>query len=135
VLAFDEQRLECVKPANKKLEGMQTELSRIPLGSTVRDLITGYRGVVIATTTTWLGSPARVGVEAEELGKDGKPLEGEWFDQNRVEILEGVDYSLMPDRESAASVAATSEKSAAPPGGPRPDPHPTSRGVFSAGGE
>lgn len=57
----------------------------VELGDEVIDPITGYKGVVIAIST-WLWGCRRVGVQA--LGvHDGKPVEDQWFDDNRVTIL------------------------------------------------
>ena len=119
---FDEQRLEVVKAPSSLLASLPVEPSKIALGSTVKDAITGFKGVVVATTTM-LGGRATVGVESQSLAKDGKPTEGSWFEEARVELIKGPNPKLLPP----AVVKAAVEK---PPGGPQPDPAPRYRGSF-----
>jgi len=85
----------------------------IELGSTVKDLITGYKGVVIGRCE-WLHGCTRLIVEAEEL-KDGKPIEPQWFDEQRVELVK------KPSAKLLKSLAAVKPEA---PGGPQPDPKP-----------
>ena len=60
--------------------------SRIPLGVVVRDVITGFTGVVIGRTE-YLNGCVRVGVQPRKLDKDGKVKEIEWIDERQVEVL------------------------------------------------
>lgn len=142
---FDEQRLEIVGPIPAKLAcAMPIVMSHVVLGSLVRDMVTGFTGVVVGTST-WLGGPARVGVEARQLNKDCKPLEGQWFEQGRIEVLEGPSVAYVPsDGAWIPVIPSPQSEDAVPPliaqepkktGGPQPDPRPASRDVFSAGGE
>lgn len=55
-------------------------------GDLVRDLVTGYEGIV-TVRTTWLHGCDRVGVVPNEL-HDGKPGDQECFDEHRVEVVE-----------------------------------------------
>lgn len=57
----------------------------VPLGSKVRDLITGLEGVAIGRST-WLYGCVRIGVEPLAL-KDGKPAESVWLDEQRMEVV------------------------------------------------
>ena len=54
----------------------------VKLGSKVTDSITGFTGIATARTE-YMNGCVRVGIEAP-LGADGKLLEVEWFDEQRV---------------------------------------------------
>ena len=77
------------------------------LGDKVREAYTGFTGTLTARTE-WLYGCARITIEPEEL-KDGKPIEAETFDEQRIEVIE----SRSPYQSSDA-VAIT--------GGPQDDP-------------
>ena len=79
----------------------------IKLGNKVRDNITGFTGIAVGRTE-WLFGCSRIGIQATEL-KDGKPVETEWIDEQRVEVIEDLP------RVISADSAATS-------GGPQRDP-------------
>ncbi len=55
----------------------------VRLGQKVTDNITGFSGIVTARTEFLYGC-VRVCVEPEEL-KDGKPIEAQWFDEQRLD--------------------------------------------------
>ncbi len=55
------------------------------LGDSVRDTLTGYKGIVVAVTY-WLYGCTRAAVQSVDL-KDGKTIEPEWFDEQRVEVV------------------------------------------------
>jgi len=78
------------------------------LGSKVKDTLTGFSGIATARTE-WLYGCARISIEPTEL-KDGKPIEAQWFDEQRVEVI----------KELAPTV---SKDSSATSGGPQRDPH------------
>jgi len=59
--------------------------SRIPLGSKVRDTITGFEGTATARIT-YLHSVEQLRVESKGLF-EGKPIEAQWVDEPRVELL------------------------------------------------
>lgn len=85
---------------------------KIPyLGDRVKDKVTGFEGIVIGRTE-WLYGCTRLGVESESM-HEGKPIASQWFDQQRVEILQ------------AGVVAAEDPKDSGPVtkiGGPKNDP-------------
>jgi hypothetical protein len=58
---------------------------KIELGSTVRDKITGYTGLVVCRAE-WLYGCRRYTVQAKEL-KDGKPIEPIGGDEDQFEIV------------------------------------------------
>lgn len=80
----------------------------VKLGNKVRDTITGFTGVAVARTD-WLYGCSRIGVEQAGLDKDGKPLEVQWFDEQRVQVVADDGPTVSPD-------------SAATSGGPKRDP-------------
>jgi hypothetical protein len=56
------------------------------LGSKVKDEVTGFEGIGVSFTE-WMYGCNRVGIESLAL-KDGKPIPPQYFDEQRVEILE-----------------------------------------------
>ena len=58
---------------------------RIPMGSTARDIITGFTGAVTAQARYITGCDQYVLVPR---GAPDKIVKGEWFDDNRLEVLE-----------------------------------------------
>ena len=81
----------------------------IKLGSKVRDNLTGFTGIATGRSEFQYGC-ARVLIEPQEL-KDGKPVEGQWFDEQRVELVQ---------QKAPVVSAASSAKT----GGPQNDPRP-----------
>lgn len=73
----------------------------IELGQKVQDSLTGFEGVATARTEYLYGC-VRVLVEPGLL-KDGKPIEGEWFDEQRIdadsEVKTGGPGRVAPDRD------------------------------------
>jgi hypothetical protein len=57
----------------------------IPLGSKVRDSVTGVEGIV-TSRTNWLTGCATCGVQ-QKVGKDGKVPDAMHFDEPRLEVL------------------------------------------------
>lgn len=79
----------------------------IKLGNQVRDIYTGFTGIATARTD-WLFGCSRICIEPQEL-KDGKPIEGQWFDEQRVEVIGKKPHKLSRDNNAKS-------------GGPRKDP-------------
>lgn len=75
----------------------------IILGSQVRDTVTGFSGIA-AARTEWVYGCTRIGIESKKL-HEGKPIETQWFDEQRVEI-----------------VLAEDQTTPLPKGGPQSDP-------------
>jgi hypothetical protein len=80
----------------------------IELGNKVRDTLTGFTGIAVGRTT-WLYGCTRIAIEPNKLGKDGKPAEPHWFDEQRIEVI-------------AKSKPKVSADSRAKTGGPQLDP-------------
>ena len=69
--------------------------------------MTGFEGIAIGRTE-WMYGCTRYAIEPTEL-KDGKPIEAQWFDEQRVEAV-----------AEAPKAAPAAPKT--PPGGPQNDP-------------
>ena len=59
--------------------------SKFKLGSRVKDIITGFEGIVVARSQ-WLNNCSTYGVQPEEL-KNGIPQEKQWFDEPQLELV------------------------------------------------
>ena len=57
---------------------------KLTLGDKVRDLVTGFEGIIIAKTE-WLYGCTRVGLQGP-LNKEGLVSEAQWFDE--LQLLE-----------------------------------------------
>ena len=68
---------------------MKIKHKDIELGDHVKDRLTGFEGIVTARTE-WLYGCIRVAVLNQELNKDGKVREAEWFDEAQVERIKAV---------------------------------------------
>lgn len=71
----------------------------IKLGTTVRDVITGFEGVVTGRAE-YLTGCAQVQVVPRVLDKDGKRRDSEWFDEQRVSPLPGVDLLTLDNTKT-----------------------------------
>ena len=85
----------------------------VKLGNKVRDLITGFEGVAIARTEYLYGC-VHICI-APKLGADGKRPENEWFDEQRVEVVEDTPVPV-----AAGYSATTGGPADAPPARPTP---------------
>lgn len=86
----------------------------IPVGSKVKDRITGFAGIAIAYTH-WLNGCNRVTIQSQDF-KDGRPVDPYTCDEQQVIVLARADGSPA----TPASEEATQETK--PTGGPRPEP-------------
>jgi hypothetical protein len=66
------------------------------LGKRVKDIITGYEGIVVSIST-WLNKCRRFGVQAQGL-KDGEPRKVEYVDVEQAEFIgeEKIDLQTKP---------------------------------------
>ena len=78
----------------------------IRLGEKVKDTISGFEGFATARTIYFYGC-IRVLVEPSGLAKDGKPHEGQWFDEARLgsasEGTGGPERPVPPAREGSTA--------------------------------
>lgn len=116
----DEMRLEVTAPPiipAGRSEAMG--LPVIPLGSKVRDIVSGMEGTAISRTRWFAGSINYT--VAPKIDKDGKRVDSESFDRMQLQVLEPPLPQLM--RALAGEVeGATPAKKALPPGGPQDNP-------------
>ena len=56
------------------------------LGKEVKDRITGFKGTLISINFDLFGC-VQATVKPSSLDKDGKMLDGQWFDVNRLDII------------------------------------------------
>jgi hypothetical protein len=94
-----------------------SEENKIPLGSHVRDIYTGFEGTLVARTM-WLHGCDRLSIEPRKVKEDGTLAESMAFDAPRVELI-----ALEPVRRSADE---PTEKTGGP-NGPAPKRNPTPR--------
>ena len=90
----------------------------IPLGTVIKDRLTGYTGVAVACTY-WLDGCIRYAIVPMKVNKDGRPAEELWFDIQRIEVLKTKSPVLDTPKKHAKKHA---KKSGKPPGGPQHDP-------------
>lgn len=64
----------------------------LKLGCIAKDKITGFQGVVVATTD-WLNGCLRVTIQPQEM-KDGKPIESHTFDAEQIEVVEPTEVTV-----------------------------------------
>ncbi len=61
-------------------------MDKIEAGDKVKDIVTGFEGIVIAVTH-WLNGCTRMGVQSDVL-KDGLPTDTIWFDEPQLSLVE-----------------------------------------------
>lgn len=57
------------------------------LGKSVKDRITGFKGTVISVNFDLFGC-VQATVKPSSLDKDGKMIDAQWFDVNRLEVTD-----------------------------------------------
>jgi len=87
-----------------------TSRFKLGLGDKVRDSISGHTGVITCRSDSLHGC-AQYCVRPQEI-KDGKPVEGSWFDEGQLELVE------------SGVVKSYNAPSPTPIGGIALDPHP-----------
>jgi hypothetical protein len=93
---------------------------RFDLGDKVKDRITGMTGIVISRSEHLFGCE-RYWVEPQEL-KDAKPVDGRWFDQDSLELVEADVIKRTRTRVVAAQSDEVDERPARRVGGPDNQP-------------
>jgi hypothetical protein len=58
----------------------------VKLGTVVRDTITGFTGIA-TSRTEYLNGCVHVQVQPKAVGKDGKPIDSQYFDEQRIELV------------------------------------------------
>lgn len=80
----------------------------ITLGSIVKDTLTGFKGMATGKTQ-WLFGCTRIAIEPTSC-KDGKPIEMQWFDEQRIQVIK--EGKPTPTKDATESTS----------GGPQRDP-------------
>jgi hypothetical protein len=84
---FDEDRVEIIKKAKVPFNAPTDErLLALPIGAEAKDKITGFKGI-IAGIAVHLSGDIHVALEPEKLDKDGSPVEIQFFNDTRVEVI------------------------------------------------
>lgn len=60
---------------------------RYELGDKLKDRVTGMVGVATVRSEHLFGCE-RYWIEPQQIGTDGKPIEGRWIDQDSLELVE-----------------------------------------------
>jgi len=55
----------------------------VKLGDYAKDSISGFEGIVYGLAEYLYGC-RRVGLKPKNVGKDGKPIQDEWFDEGQI---------------------------------------------------
>lgn len=98
---------------------------KFDLGDKVRDRITGMEGIVVSRSEHLFGCE-RYWVDPQEL-KDGKPVDGRWFDQDSLTLVAAgvitpTRVRVVDARTDAADVRRVPERKT---GGPANQPAST----------
>ena len=96
------------------------QIGNVKLGDLVRDVVSGYTGIVVCCSL-WLNGCWRIIVQSQEI-KDGKIVENVCFDDLQLEVVEAGKVAcgnrdLIPDRPVASPVPTARRTT----GGPRDD--------------
>lgn len=67
----------------------------VELGDKAKDSVTGFEGICIARTM-WLNGCVRVTLQSDKLDKDGKPQEGQTFDEPQLVVTKAGKVSCGP---------------------------------------
>lgn len=57
----------------------------VQLGDKAKDQVTGFEGICVARTE-WLNGCVRVTLQSDKLDKEGKPQEGQTFDEPQLVV-------------------------------------------------
>jgi len=72
------------------------------LGDEVKDLITGFSGIVYSRTQ-WIHNCNTYGIKSKTL-KDNKPMDNEFFDEPQLQII--AEKQIKEDRETGGPCSA-----------------------------
>lgn len=80
----------------------------IALGSKVRDMISGFEGIATGHCDYLYGCSQYL-IAPDRLGDKGELLDSQWFDEQRVEVVEA---RVIPFAEHATAVAGGPQRDA-----------------------
>ncbi|MEA3225049.1 MAG: hypothetical protein U9Q07_03800 [Planctomycetota bacterium] len=80
----------------------------IKIGDRVRDKVSGFQGIATARHE-YMNGCVRFTIDSEEL-KDGKPIDGHWFDEQQIEAIEDKALEVIPAQVGGPQKAPPSLK-------------------------
>ncbi len=93
---------------------MELKVWEFDLGVEVKDVITGFQGVIMARTEYLTGCD-RFGVQPQKLDKDGKERDANWYDGSRLrQVGKGVELTK-PKKGVPAKPGGPGKRSDLPP--------------------
>jgi hypothetical protein len=92
------------------------ESPKLKLGDHVRDVISGFEGILICKTE-WLYQCVRYGVSPTRLKDDGSLLDNQYFDEGQLELVE---EEVIPITEELKTATLTGGDREAPRAHPNP---------------
>lgn len=67
----------------------------VQLGDKAKDQVTGFEGICVARTE-WLNGCVRVTLQSDKLDKEGKPQEGQTFDEPQLVVTKAKKVQCGP---------------------------------------
>ena len=117
---FDEPRVEVIEEGVVRADKDSTPT--IKLGDTVKDPITGFKGIAMSRTA-YLHSCASVGVKPQKM-HNGKPIDMHWIDEPRLNVVKKGTFAIEDARRTAAGKKV---------GGPRDNPPSRTTSIATRG--
>jgi hypothetical protein len=74
---------------------MVKELRPALPGDEAKDIVTGFRGIIVARTA-WLHGCDRISITPNKLGSDGLPIKEQTFDEQRIEVIKAGKIKVTP---------------------------------------
>jgi len=84
------------------------QLFRYELGDEVRDIITGFKGI-ITSRTEYINGCVRYGVQPQTL-KDGKTIDAEWTDEKQLKLVKSKRIEIEPERTGGPAAAPRTDR-------------------------
>jgi hypothetical protein len=73
------------KTKKEKIE-QPTDMKNVPLGTLMRDKVTGWEGIAVAKVT-YMNGCVQYGLKPQHLDKDGKTMDAPTFDCEQLEVI------------------------------------------------
>lgn len=86
-MAADVSSILTTPPLFSGRQGEVMTAYRYELGDKLKDRVTGLVGVATVRSEHLFGCE-RYWIEPQQIGTDGKPIEGRWIDQDSLELVE-----------------------------------------------
>lgn len=76
----------------------------IEMGLKAKDTITGFKGIITGFTTYITGCSQYL--LTPKVKKDGSPIDGHWFDEDRIELTKGKQLVLKTNDTNGCDIPA-----------------------------